>query len=56
MFVKLDLFHVVWQRIVSKIPKPGKKGSILKDLRRRLKDDLMAVGRIWLGSVRAPDA
>ena len=28
-------FHAV-QRIVSKIPKRGKKGSIIKDLRRRL--------------------
>ena len=56
MYVKLDLFHAVRQRIVSKIPKPGKKGSILKDLRRRLDDYLRAVGRIWLGWVRAPDA
>ena len=34
--VKLDLFHAV-QRIVSKIPKHGKKGSVIKDLRRCLR-------------------
>ena len=39
MCVKLDLFHAVRQKLVSKIPKRGKKSSVLKDLRRRLKDD-----------------
>ena len=42
--VKLDLFHAV-QRIVSKIPKRGEKGSVIKDLRRRLKDELKLVFR-----------
>ena len=51
--VKLDLFHAV-QRIVSKIPKRGKKGSVIKDLRRRLKDELKLVFRdpSDLGKVR----
>ena len=51
--VKLDLFHAV-QRIVSKIPKRGKKGSVIKDLRRRLKDELKRVFRdpSDLGKVR----
>ena len=39
--MKLDLFHAV-QRVVSKIPKRGSKGSI-KELRRRLKEDLKLV-------------
>ena len=51
--VKLDLFHAV-QRIVSKIPKCGKKGSVIKDLCRYLKDKLKLVFRdpSDLGKVR----
>ena len=52
--VKLDLFHAV-QRVVSKIPKRGSKGSVIKELRRRLKEDLKLVFRdpSDLGTIRA---
>ena len=51
--VKLDLFHAV-QRIVSNISKGGKKGSVIKDFRRSLKDELKLVFRdpSDLGKVR----
>ena len=52
--MKLDLFHAV-QRVVSKIPKRGSKGSVIKELRRRLKEDLKLVFRdpSDLGTIRA---
>lgn len=51
--MKLDLFHAV-QRVVSKIPKRGSKGSEIKELRRRLKEDLKLVFRdpSDLGTIR----
>lgn len=51
--MKLDLFHAV-QRVVSKIPKRGSKGSVIKELRRRLKEDLKLVFRdpSDLGTIR----
>lgn len=51
--MKVDLFHAV-QRVVSKIPKRGSKGSVIKELRRRLKEDLKLVFRdpSDLGTIR----
>lgn len=51
--VKLDLFHAV-QRVISKIPKRGAKGSVITGLRRPLKEDLKLVFRdpSDLGTVR----
>ena len=51
--MKLDLFHAV-QRVISKIPKRGEKGSVIRGLRRRLKEDLKLVFRYPsdLGTVR----
>ena len=56
MEINLDLFHAT-QRIVSKIPKKGKRGSPIKDVRRRLTDDIKRLFRdpSDIASVRSKD-
>ena len=54
--INLDLFHAT-QRVVSKIPKKGKRGSPIKDVRRRLTEDIKSIFRdpSDIASVRSKD-